>query len=184
MYFVWYLIITIKMRRIALKCIQVPAQIGPVSCFIECYLSHQSHPFVCIILKLNFIPNSPCVKKWCILNLIIFFPCSVLHLIVVFTLDRRVDNSLSNNGTYITVTSYPVMSTMAFEITSVFIVCSTVGSGADQRKHQSSASLPFVSGIHRWPVNSPHKRPVTRKMFPFDDVIMYSAVQQCVFEVW
>ena len=31
------------------------------------------------------------------------------------------------------------------------------------RKHQSSASLAFVRGIHRWPVNSPHKGPVTRK---------------------
>ena len=41
-----------------------------------------------------------------------------------------------------------------------------------QRKHQSSASLAFVRWIHRWPVNSPHKGPVTRKMFPFDDVIM------------
>ena len=29
-------------------------------------------------------------------------------------------------------------------------------------------------GIHRWPVNSPHKCIVTRKMFPFDDVIMPS----------
>ena len=46
------------------------------------------------------------------------------------------------------------------------------GWGADQRKHQSSASPAFVRGIHRWSVNSPHKRPVTRKMFPFDDVIM------------
>ena len=45
-------------------------------------------------------------------------------------------------------------------------------SAADQRKHQSSASLAFVEGIHRWPVNSPHKGPVTQKMFPFDDVIM------------
>ena len=44
--------------------------------------------------------------------------------------------------------------------------------GADQRKHQSSASLAFVRGSHRRPVNSPHKGPVTRKMFPFDDVIM------------
>ena len=43
--------------------------------------------------------------------------------------------------------------------------------GADQRKHESSASLAFVLGIHRWPVDSPHKGPVTRKMFPFDDVI-------------
>ena len=42
---------------------------------------------------------------------------------------------------------------------------STVYSGADQRKHQSSASLAFVRGIHRWPVNSPHKGPVTRKYF-------------------
>ena len=45
--------------------------------------------------------------------------------------------------------------------------------GADQSKHQSSASLAIVLGIHRGPVNSPHKWPVTRKMFPFDDVIMY-----------
>ena len=64
------------------------------------------------------------------------------------------------------------MSEMASQITEVVIVCSIVGSGADQRKHQSFASLAFVQGIHRWPVNSPHKGPVTRKMFPFDDVIM------------
>ena len=44
---------------------------------------------------------------------------------------------------------------------------------ADQRKHQSSASLAFVRAIHRGPVNSLHKWPVTRKMFPFDDVIMF-----------
>ena len=49
---------------------------------------------------------------------------------------------------------------------------SGVYSGEDQRKHQRSASLAFVRGIHRWPVNSPRKRPVMRKMFPFDDVIM------------
>ena len=49
---------------------------------------------------------------------------------------------------------------------------STVYSGADQRKHPCSASLAFVRGIHRGPVNSPHKWPVTRKMLPFDDVIM------------
>ena len=61
---------------------------------------------------------------------------------------------------------------MASQITSLTIVYSTVYSGADQSKHQSSASLAFVWGIHRGPVNSPHKWPVTRKMFPFDDVIM------------
>ena len=64
------------------------------------------------------------------------------------------------------------MTTMASQITSLTVVYSIVYSGADQRKHQNSASLAFVWGIHRWPVNSPHKGPVTRKMFPFDDVIM------------
>ena len=58
------------------------------------------------------------------------------------------------------------------QITGVSIVCSTVFSVADQRKHQSSESLAFVRVIHRWPMDSPHKGPVTRKMFPFDDVIM------------
>ena len=65
-----------------------------------------------------------------------------------------------------------IMSAMASQITSLTIVHSAVYSGEDQRKHQSSASLAFVRGIHRWPVNSPHKGPVTRKMIPFDDVIM------------
>ena len=64
------------------------------------------------------------------------------------------------------------MDTKASQITSMTIVCAAVYSGADQKKHQNSASLAFVRGIHRWPVNSPHKGPVTRKMFPFDDVIM------------
>ena len=66
-----------------------------------------------------------------------------------------------------------IISAIAFRMTSLMIVYSTVFSGPDQRKHQSSASLAFVREIHRWPVNSPHKGPVTRKMFPFDDVIMY-----------
>ena len=64
------------------------------------------------------------------------------------------------------------MGAMVSEITSLTIVYSTIYSGADLRKHQSSASLAFVRGIHRWPVDSPHKGPVTRKNLPFDDVIM------------
>ena len=64
------------------------------------------------------------------------------------------------------------MSVMASQITSVVIVYSTVYSGADKTKNQSSALPAFVRGIHRWPMNSPHKCPVMRKMFPFDDVIM------------
>ena len=65
-----------------------------------------------------------------------------------------------------------IMSAMAPQITGVSMVCSIVCSGADQRKHQSSGSLAFARGIHRWPVNSPHKGSVTRKMCPLDDVIM------------
>ena len=57
-----------------------------------------------------------------------------------------------------------IIGAMASQITSLMIFYSTVDSGADQRKHQGSGD--------RWPVNSPHKGPVTRKMFPFDDVIM------------
>ena len=64
------------------------------------------------------------------------------------------------------------MSAIASQITSLTIVYSTVYPGADQSKHQSSASLASVWGIHRGPVNSPHKWPVTRKIFPFDDVII------------
>ena len=64
------------------------------------------------------------------------------------------------------------MGTMASQITILMNLYSTVHSGEDQRKHQISASLAFVRGIHRWTVNSPHKWPVTREMFPFDDVIM------------
>ena len=69
-----------------------------------------------------------------------------------------------------------IMSTMASQITRVTIVYSTVYPGVDQRKHQSSALLAFVRGIYRSPVNSSHKGPVTRKMFPFDDVIIISQV--------
>ena len=65
-----------------------------------------------------------------------------------------------------------IMGAMASQITSLNIVYSTVYSKVDQRKHQSSTSPAFVRGIHRWPVNSPHKGPVTRKIFPFDEVII------------
>ena len=72
-----------------------------------------------------------------------------------------------------------IVGTIASQITSLMIVYSTVYSDADQRKHQSSASLAFVRGNHRGPVNSPHKWPVTRKMFPVDDVIMMDTPIRC-----
>ena len=64
-----------------------------------------------------------------------------------------------------------ILGAIASQITSLTIVFATVYLDTE-RKHQSSASLAFVRGIPRRPVNSPHKWSVTRKMFPFDDVIM------------
>ena len=71
-----------------------------------------------------------------------------------------------------TTVSDVIMGAIASQITGVSIVCSTLCSGADQRKYQSFASLTFLGGIHRWPVDSPHKGPVMRIFFPFNDAIM------------
>ena len=87
----------------------------------------------------------------------------------------------------LSVLTYPhhygdvIMGAIASQITSLAIVYSTVYSDANPRKHQSSASLAFVWGIHRGPVNSPHKWPVTQKMFPFDDVIMTKSQYNALF---
>ena len=92
----------------------------------------------------------------------------------------------SSEARVLTHYSDVIMGAVASQITGPTIVYSTVYSGANQRKHQSSASLAFVRGIHRWSVNSPHKGPVTRKMFPFHDVIMmpeYSAFDTIRFPV-
>ena len=72
------------------------------------------------------------------------------------------------------------MSMMASQITSLTSVYSTVSSGADKRKHQSSASLAFVWGIHQWLVNSPHKWPVTRKMVS----IWWRHHDLCILHQW
>ena len=71
-----------------------------------------------------------------------------------------------------------IISAIASQITSLTIVYSTVYSDANQGKHKSSASLAFLRGIHRGPVNSLHKWPVTRKMFPFDDVTMNPSIEE------
>ena len=73
------------------------------------------------------------------------------------------------------------MHMMASQMTSLTIVYSIVNSDAVQRKQQSSMSLAFVWGLHRWPVNSPHKGPVTQKMFPFDDIMMMTWVAFTVY---
>ena len=69
-----------------------------------------------------------------------------------------------------------IIGAIVSQITSLTVVYSTVDWGTDRRKLQSSASLAFVRGINRSPVNSPHKGPVTPKSFPFDDVIMCSTL--------
>ena len=85
------------------------------------------------------------------------------------------DNSMFHGNVKFKHYSGVIMGTMASQITSLTVVYSTFYSGADQIKHQSSAPLAFVKGIQRLPVTSPHLGPVTRKMFPFDDVII------CIF---
>ena len=58
-----------------------------------------------------------------------------------------------------------IMSAMAFQISRISIVYSTICSGAETSKLHVAGVL---RGIHQWPVNSLHKGPVTQKMFPFD----------------
>ena len=67
-----------------------------------------------------------------------------------------------------------IMSVMVSPITGISIVYPPVCSDIDQSKHQSCTSLVFVREIHWWPLNSPHKGPITQKMFPFDDVIIFN----------
>ena len=65
-----------------------------------------------------------------------------------------------------------IMRAITSQNTFLSIVYSVVCSGVDHTKHQSSALLAFMMWIHLWPVNYPHKGPSTRKMLPFDYVIV------------
>ena len=76
-----------------------------------------------------------------------------------------------------------IMTAIASQITSLTIVYSAVYSDADQRKHQSSASLAFVREIHRGPVNSPYKWPVTRKCFHLMTSSCESTFARCLSSV-
>ena len=76
----------------------------------------------------------------------------VFYIFVGFTLETYLDFVIA-------VVHYgDVMSTITSQITSLTIFCSTVFSSTNQRKYQSSASLAFVRGIHRSPVNFSHRR--------------------------
>ena len=65
-----------------------------------------------------------------------------------------------------------IMSTMASQINSLAIVYSAVYSRRRSKKTSKLRVTRLRVGNLPWPVNSPHKGPVKRKMFPFDDVIM------------
>ena len=94
-------------------------------------------------------------------------------LFVIFFRVSLIDcHSIANQCTEVHYSDV-IMSAIVYQITGVSIVYSTVCSSADERKHQSSASLSFVTENHQLPVVSLHKGPVTRQMFPLDDVIMY-----------
>ena len=99
---------------------------------------------------------------------------NAVHFDDVIMLFTQVVQAISTSHLRIISPQYTdvIMSAMASKITSITVVYSIVYSGADQRQRQSSASLAFVRGIHRWPVNSPYKGPAMRKKIPFDDVIM------------
>ena len=95
------------------------------------------------------------------------------HTIINLCIKMCVDNEWHKGVNKSAFLHYcDVIMVIVSQITSLTIVYSTVYSDADQRKHQSSASLALVRGIRRGPVNSPHKGPVTQQMFLFDDVIM------------
>ena len=104
-------------------------------------------------------------KHFTSIKKLIFYLCSVdskrLHSVIYCCAQTNHADNYSD----------VIMGTMASQITSLTIVYSRFIQRAYQRKHQSSASLAFVRGIHRWPMNSPHKGS-NQKMFPFDDVIM------------
>ena len=134
-------------------------------------------------------------RKFCVLKIFQCILRTYIHIIKMINANCYVRMKFGTKYTYIHIHIYTymyqlvfrmnyhiyaftyyndvMMSAMESQITSLTIICSTVYSGVGQRrKHQSSALLAFVRGIHRWPVNSPHKGPVTRKTYPFHDFIM------------
>ena len=125
-------------------------------------VSHHNH------LLLSTQGDGWCVFWLCVFRAVAQLPQASHQVVLVFSGMLNLSMEGMHYGDVI-------MGAIASQITSLTIVNSTVYSDADQRKHQSSASLAFVWGIHRGSVNSSQKWPVTRKMFPFDDVIMNRA---------
>ena len=124
----------------------------------------------CVLVEFNYIYVCTNLITFVASRLFIWNAHSIHELILPSAAAKLILRFLTDNLLW-THYSDVIMSAVVSQITSFLVVCSVVCSGADQRKHESSVWLAFVKGIHRWLVNSPLKGPVTRKMFPFDDVM-------------
>ena len=133
--------------------------------------SHATHPLMLLIICTKYGKN----PSWTV-------DATGRTLKVNGQTDRQTDRRTDRQTGWIQYT--PPNFVAGGIITSLTIVYSTVYSGTDQRKHQSSTSLAFVQGTNRSPVNFLHNGPITWKMFPFDDVIMESCflINQKVFK--
>ena len=139
--------------------------ITSISNYRKYLLVHSKLPGVWVTKSISSVP------LFCgFLSIIETYECVSTNLGVTFTRSTiLLTEKLTNVALHY---NDVIMGTIASQIISLTIVYSTVYSDADERKHQSSASLAFVRGIHLGPGTSPHKWPVTRKISPFHDVIM------------
>ena len=136
------------------------------------------------ISQTTFSSISP-LRVYLILHLYLSDPLSHMHISQV-SLKLSCGNaceistpcSMGQLGMFANHYNDVIMSAIASQIISLTIHYSTVCSGTDQRKQQNSASLAFVRWIHWCLVNSPHKWPVTWKMFPLDDVIYNNNIEE------
>ena len=115
-----------------------------------------------IQILLKFVP-------WCLIN-----NTSALVQVMAW---HQISNRPCSLHKSITVTSWWAWGHLKSLASSLFAQL-LVQAQIKENTIWSYASLAFVRGIRQWPVNSPHKRPVTQNMFPFDDVIMNVGLDQ------
>ena len=120
--------------------------------------SPSGHLDHCTILPHLWVQQGAVANHWTRTQHQLHFDATFFILVREMWFNFRIDMQCHYNDV--------IMGVIASQFTSLTIVFSTVYSDADQRKHQSSASLALVRRIHQGPVNFPHKWPVTRKVFP------------------
>ena len=139
----------------SVKCLELWLKDTWIQDYFKCRQSYGYLLIFWLIFSCHIIP-CPAEFRWGNINIHLHFPDTVMAQVAeLFPHDRWRHNGRDGVSNY-----------------QLTIVYSTIYSDADQRKHQSSASLAYVRGVHRGPLNSPHKCPVTRKMSPFDDVVL------------